>query len=372
MTRRPATGFLFPLRVLARATTLAPYSDGRERQRRSPHHDMMAANLDALQTVVTGQPDLQIVTHNDPDPDAIASALGVQYLLREAWGVEAPIVYEGIIGRAENRALVHYLESPLTPLPDAWLIRPCILVDSQPGAGNNPYSSAEHVLVVVDHHPLLPETAGVVYADVRPELGATASILVEYLRLLDVPVPAHLATALFYGIKSDTLCLARGASGKDMEALLSLQALVDEPALMAIERAQVSPAYFRAFHQALESTQIYGDVLLADIGPMAYPDWAAEMADWFLRLDAIQWVVCLGTYEDTIYLSVRTRDMRGGAGRVARDAIGRDGFAGGHGMAAGGQLPLRGRDRREVTATLQARILRRLKVPDDRTPMKLL
>lgn len=332
----------------------------------------MATNLDALRDVVTGQPDLQIVTHNDPDPDAIASALGMQYLLREAWGIAAPIVYEGIIGRAENRALVHYLESPLTPLPDEWLQRPAILVDCQPGSGNNPYPTAEHVLVVIDHHPLVPETEGVAYADVRPELGATASIMVEYLQVLELPVPTRLATALFYGIKSDTLCLARGASDKDLAALLSLQVLVDEPALLAIERAQVSPAYFRAFHQALESTQIYGPVLLADIGPMAYPDWAAEMADWFLRLDSIQWVVCFGTYEDTLYLSIRTRDLRGGAGRIARDVIGRDGFAGGHGMAAGGQLPLRGRPRDDVVAVLRERVLRRLKVAQDLLPANLL
>lgn len=361
---------LLALRLGAQPTTLASMRrpSSPERMAVKP----MPKNLDALRTVVTGQPDLQIVTHNDPDPDAIAAALGMQHLLREAWAIEAPIVYEGIIGRAENRALVRYLDSPLMQLPDAWHEHPSILVDCQPGAGNNPFPTAAPVLAVIDHHPLLPETAVVPYADVRPELGATASILVEYLRLLAIPVPAQLATALFYGIKSDTVCLARGASDKDLEALLSLQALVDEPALLAIERAQVSLAYFRAFHQALESTEIYGDVLLADIGPMAYPDWAAEMADYFLRLDSIQWVVCLGTYEDTLYLSVRTRDLRGGAGRVARDIIGRDGFAGGHGMAAGGQLPLRGRDRHEVAGTLRERALRRLKVEDGLAPQKLL
>jgi nanoRNase/pAp phosphatase (c-di-AMP/oligoRNAs hydrolase) len=332
----------------------------------------MIANLDALRAIVANQPQLQIVPHNDPDPDAIAGALGMQYLLHEAWGIDAPIVYEGIIGRAENRALVRYLHSPLLSMPDAWLTRPSILVDTQPGAGNNPFPTAAYVSAVIDHHPFLEMSAEAPYVDVRPELGATASIIAEYLQQLAIPIPAQLATALFYGIKSDTLCLARGASDGDLAALLHLQPLVDEPALMTIERAQVSPEYFRAFHQALESTLIFGDVLVADIGAMTYPDWAAEMAEWFLRLESIQWVVCLGTYEGKIYLSIRTRHLRGGAGRVARDVIGRDGFAGGHGMAAGGQLPLYGREPADVIAKLRERVLRRLKIDENQPPRRLL
>lgn len=321
----------------------------------------MPADLDRLGGLVAGQSELQIAPHNDPDPDAIASAMGMQYLLREAWGVDAPVVYAGIIGRAENRALVRYLNAPLTLLSDEHLVRPTILVDTQPGAGNNPFPDASHVVAVVDHHPFLAESANVPYVDVRPELGATASILVEYFFALGIPIPTKLATCLFYGVKSDTLCLARGASDSDLQALLGLQALVDETALIDIERAQVSPEYFRAFHQALEATRIYGNVLFADIGEMTYPDWAAEMADWFLRLDAIQWVVSVGTYNGRLYLSIRTRDLKGGAGRLAREIIGREGFAGGHGMAAGGQVPLNGRDPSEVVDKLRQRALRRLK-----------
>lgn len=332
----------------------------------------MDTDLAKLESSVAGLSGLQIVPHNDPDPDAISSALGIQYLLREAWGVEAPIVYGGIIGRAENRALVRYLDNPLILLTEDRRNRPAILMDTQPGAGNNPYPDASQVVAVIDHHPRLPETDFVPFADVRPELGSTASIIAEYLQLMQIPISKQLATALFYGIKSDTLCLARGAAEEDLAALLYVQTFIDKAALLQIERAQVSLEYFRAFHAALESSTVYGPVLFAYIGEMSYPDWAAEMADWFLRLDSIQWVVCMGTYDGTLYLSIRTRDMRGGAGRVARHVIGREGFAGGHGLAAGGQLPLRGQEPAGVAMRLRDRALRRLKVDEDTHARKLL
>lgn len=332
----------------------------------------MENSLVDLERIVSNQPGLQVVLHNDPDPDAIASGLGMQHLLRQAWGIETAVLYDGIVGRAENRALVRYLESPLQRFTADHATRPSILVDTQPGAGNNPFLSPEHVVVVVDHHTLLPETAEVPYTDVRPELGATSSIIAGYMIALDLLIPTEIATALYYGIKSDTLCLARGASERDLLALMHLQPLVNQTALIQIEQAQVPFEYFRAFHQALESATIFGPVLFAYIGEMAYPDWAAEMADWFLRLDSVQWVVCVGQYGEKLYLSIRTRDLKGGAGRVARAVIGRDGFAGGHGLAAGGQLPLRGQDGRELAGQLRERALRRLKVAEGTEARRLL
>jgi nanoRNase/pAp phosphatase (c-di-AMP/oligoRNAs hydrolase) len=282
------------------------------------------------------------------------------------------MAYRGIIGRAENRALERFLEQPLAVLEEEWLALPTILVDTQPGAGNNPVDTAERVVAVIDHHPLLPETGRVRHADVRPDLGATATLMTQYLQAGGVTIPPALATALFYGIKTDTLCLARGAGPEEVAAILFLQPLLDEVALLRIDRAQVSPDYFRAFHRALEATTLHHDVLVANIGPMLYPDWAAEMADWFLRLESVQWVICMGTYRDTLHLAVRTRHIRGGAGKLARDIIGRRGVAGGHGMAAGGQVTLNGQSVEQLARTLRDRALRRLNVPEETPALALL
>ena len=100
---------------------------------------MIEEVLKRLYETAIGAGNLLILPHNDPDPDAIASAVALRYLLAERLGMESKIGYQGIIGRAENRMLVRYLSQPLRPLTDADLAGKVsiALVDTQPGAGNN-------------------------------------------------------------------------------------------------------------------------------------------------------------------------------------------------------------------------------------------
>ena len=120
-----------------------------------------------------GTSKILILPHNDPDPDAIASAVALRHLLAEQAGVDGRIAYKGIIGRAENRALVRYLDYPLQrqtgpDLRQAW---PIALVDTQPGAGNNALPAHVTPTIVFDHHPYREATASAAFADVRPGLG---------------------------------------------------------------------------------------------------------------------------------------------------------------------------------------------------------
>ncbi|MGB3862231.1 MAG: hypothetical protein WA915_09095 [Candidatus Aminicenantaceae bacterium] len=54
-----------------------------------------------------------ILPHDNPDPDAIASAWGLSYLLKKKLGLASTIAYSGLIGRTENRELVRELKIPL-------------------------------------------------------------------------------------------------------------------------------------------------------------------------------------------------------------------------------------------------------------------
>jgi nanoRNase/pAp phosphatase (c-di-AMP/oligoRNAs hydrolase) len=74
---------------------------------------------------------------------------------------------------------------------------------------------------------------------VRPELGANSTILTEYLNAADIDLPIPLATALFYGIKTDTMGLGRSGTKADIEAYAFLVPRIDSRALFEIERAQV-------------------------------------------------------------------------------------------------------------------------------------
>lgn len=306
-----------------------------------------------------------ILTHNDPDPDALASAVALRHLLAELQGAACRIVYQGIVGRAENKALVRYLASPLQLLSASdWDWSDTVaLVDTQPGAGNNSLAAGVLVTAVIDHHSWRDATDRARYVDVRPGLGATSTILTEYLRAAGLEPDPRLSTALFYGIKTDTRGLSRSAGPADAAAYLYLQPRVDARALAEIERAQVPPSYFKSFNATLRAARIYDGVIIAYVGMMDYPDLAAEMARLLLRLETAQWVICMGSHLDTVFLSVRSQGAGGGSEELVRTIVGRDGTAGGHGSMAGGQIALAGRNPEEVFRQSVERTLRHLGIP---------
>ena len=307
---------------------------------------MDADKLDQLLAVTSSAERILILPHNDPDPDAIASAVALQHLLVYKLNIEVNIAYRGIIGRAENKVLVRYLDNPLQRLTKAVLgkSQAIAIVDTQPGSGNSPIKPSSDIIAVIDHHPWHPQTALAPFVEVIPDVGATSTILTQHLLMSSIPIPDTLATALFYGIKTDTLGLSRSASPADIDAYSYLVPRIDSKALFEIERAQVPADYFRSLVNTLGSTRVYRDVLIATIGQMKYPDLAAEIADWLLRLKGIQWVICLGVYKDHLNLAVRSRHPRGGAGNLAQSVIDGLGTAGGHGSMAGGQIFLDNRD----------------------------
>ncbi len=324
---------------------------------------------------------LLILPHNDPDPDSIASAYALYYLLAQRCNVEARIAYHGIVGRAENRALVRYLGHPFDRLTGFDLVGvpgaaepverrtvPVALVDTQPGAGNVTIPPNAEVVAVIDHHPRRAETEGAAYADVRTEIGATSTILSGYLRTAGLEPPMPVATALFYGIKTDTMGLSRGASPADVAAYLYLQPRIDVHALAKIENAQVPASYFRSFDAALQAARVYSSslakssIVMAYLGPVDYPGLAPEMADFLLRLDRSQWVICMGTYRGRLLLSVRTRSQHRRAEELVVSVVGNEGTAGGHGSMAAGQIPLADRVPEQLADWVRQRVLGELLV----------
>ena len=329
----------------------------------------MQEQLNRLLEALEGAQKALIIPHNDPDPDAVASAAALQYLLLHKVNLPAEIVYEGIIGRAENKALVNFLNTPLRRFsPDdlqdnsqtAYL-----LVDSQPGSGNNPLPADHPVAVVIDHHPPLDNKSQPLFRIITPELGATSTILTEFLRLANLQPTRELATALFYGIKSDTRGLSRGASPADIAAYFYLQPLIDVDALVDIEQAQVPSEYFQSLAMTLQNARVYGDTIFAYIGKTEYPDMAAEMADLLLRIEQIRWAICMNTFENQMIISVRTQNPNGGADDLVKHIAKGIGSAGGHGMMAGGQIRLNRQDPVQLAGLLLKKTLSYLNLPQD-------
>jgi nanoRNase/pAp phosphatase (c-di-AMP/oligoRNAs hydrolase) len=320
--------------------------------------------IDKLHEALIGYKKLLIIPHNDPDPDAIATAVGLRYLVFGKHGIEAHIGYRGIIGRSENKALVRYLNHPLHKLDNQEIVQgiPIALVDTQPGAGNNPLPKDIPATIVIDHHTWRDKSSEAQFFDVRPEIGATATIMTEYLQSAGLAFPTYLSTALFYGIKTDTMGLGRAASAADVDAYFFLQSRVDVEALVQIEHSQVPINYFKNLSAAIQEARLYDDdLIISYLGNLKYPDFGAEIADLLLRLQGAKWVICMGMFKDDLILSVRSRSRQIGAGDLACQIIGDLGVAGGHGTMAGGQIRIHKRDPSQLSNHLARTALQHIK-----------
>src|SRR5262245_13775035 len=96
-----------------------------------------------------------VATHDNPDPDSLACALGLKTLFETELGRDTSIGFGGMVGRAENRALVEACHIPLLPLDDIRYadFASLALVDAQPDTGNNSIPPEVMLDLVVDHHP---------------------------------------------------------------------------------------------------------------------------------------------------------------------------------------------------------------------------
>ncbi len=285
-----------------------------------------------------------ITSHVNPDPDSLAAGKALAQLLSSAWGIASRLVYSGLVGRAENKTMLHLL----TPeweheevLPSLDHYSGLALVDSQPGAGNNNLPRSLIPDIVFDHHyPLRQELDLVPFADVRTDVGATSSMVYQYLVSAKVELNASLATAIFYGIQADTRSLSRGSTRIDQEVYFSLLGKIDRQLLIQIEQAGLPRDYFKAFSKGLQAAHIYNRVVVSYLGALIRPDFVAEMADLLIRLENTHAAMCLGYHGGTMYISLRTMMTEDDAGSLIQKVIVSPGTAGGHTSMAGGQMPL--------------------------------
>jgi nanoRNase/pAp phosphatase (c-di-AMP/oligoRNAs hydrolase) len=303
------------------------------------------AKLDRLIQYARSHERALILTHDNPDPDSIAAGVALAHLLEKLAEVEAIVAFGGIVGRAENRALVRVLRLPVVPVSrvvfdDYDLI---CMVDTQPEQGNHSLPARHFPDVVIDHHPERPESHLAPISDVGGHIGATSTVLADYFRVSGLKVPQQVATALFYGIKADTRDLGRQTTKADIDAYLWLFPMVDKEALGEIEHPKLPEEYFRLYHTAIERAQLFGDAVVCDLAKIYAPDMVAEVAERFSFLEDVKWSLAFGEYEDAVFYSLRTSDRRMNAGRLIREVVeAKGGSAGGHGTMAGARVTVKG------------------------------
>jgi nanoRNase/pAp phosphatase (c-di-AMP/oligoRNAs hydrolase) len=290
--------------------------------------DERARRVHDLRAFAEGVPVVPILVQRDPDPDGMASALGIRVLLRRAEDA-SPIISLGLVTRAENRRMAELLDLQVTRVTEPELNRfeRVIAVDTQPGQERDGPRFA-----VIDHHPPRPGYTAEL-SDIRPEIGAAASMVTEYLRVEDEDrISPHLATALLYGIRTDTDVLRRGATRTDIEAYAFLQELADPELLRKIGRPTFSHDAMRAVGHALAGLRTRGDIAVAYVGRL--DDRTAHilpnLADFCLAMEGVSWSAAGGRVGDEIVVNLRRVGGGVGAGDLARAMAEEEGSGGGH------------------------------------------
>ena len=304
-----------------------------------------------------------IVLQDYPDPDAIASASALKELARNLRNASCSIACAGLVGRAENRALVRYLGLNLLVMTeqDPAAYDRIALVDTQPGTGNNALPKDVVPSIVIDHHPIRRSTRRSAFHDIRGRYGATSTILFEYLEEAGIEPSIPMATALLYGIRSDTNDLGRETTQADIDAFVSLYPVANKRMLGRIVMEQLPREYFKLLALSLTNARTYGRCILTALGKIDNPDMIGEVADLLLRDEESTWALAYGIHEERVLLSLRISEVDANAGQVMHRLVGRKGTGGGHDAMAGGQIPLRkgtGREIAGVESTIVERLLR--------------
>ena len=285
---------------------------------------------------------IYIQTHNIPDPDAIASAFGLQQILLK-YGISSTICYDGDIDKLSSSKMLEMFNIEM--FADDEIVGDMkeddyiICIDSQKNAGNITDLPGDEV-AAIDHHPTTSKNADVEYKykDIRL-LGACSTIITDYYLDLGLTPSTDVATALLYGIKIDTLQFSRGVTQEDIAAFAFLNPIIDIRNMGRLEMNNLEYNDLQAYGAAIENIKVFDYFGITHI-PFACPDaMIAIVADFILSLIEIEVAVIYCDRPDGLKFSVRSERDDILANEVVAKALEGIGGGGGHATMAGGRIP---------------------------------
>jgi nanoRNase/pAp phosphatase (c-di-AMP/oligoRNAs hydrolase) len=298
---------------------------------------------------------MAIILQTNPDPDSIASAMALRHYAR-AFGVDSDIIYDGHIGHQQNRSLVNLLNIGLIHADEVKLDKydAHALVDVSTH-GNCALPKTIRPTIVIDHHLIASEEVEANYQDIV-EVGATATILANYLRYAGIELDEPLATALAFAILTDTLNFTRGATDLDFSTLEHLHPLINTELLHRLQSPPLSADTCDVLRRAIKSSRIKRGYLITNVGEIKDRDTIPQAADYLLRHEGVLTSLVYGYNKNAVHISARTRDVRLHIGKLLKEIFGRIGSAGGHPTAAGATIPLKEFEKQKSKKALRGAI----------------
>ncbi len=282
---------------------------------------------------------LGIILQDNPDPDSIASGLALK-TYANSLGIESDLIYGGRIGHQQNRSLVNSLNAQMIEAEkvnfDDYAAYAMVDVSTH---GNCSLPNEIPPTIIIDHHSAVSERAEAEYKDII-KVGATATILANYLRYGEIEIDETLATALVFAILTDTMNFTRGGTHLDFSTLEFLLPKTSNELLRKFRSPPLSADTLEVIRKAIRSSRVKGGYLISNVGEVKDRDSIAQAADYLLRREGALTTLVYGIEGDSVYISGRTTDVRMHIGKLMKEIYGNLGSAGGHPTMGGAKIPL--------------------------------
>jgi len=287
-----------------------------------------------------------VCTHDNPDPDALASGLGVLRILNFL-GVESDkIWYCGEIGHPQNRALQVALNVPVK----GWTVEvekavaakqdDCFFIFVDVCGPEQTNMSIPYVpRIVVDHHKVTPKSKDVLF--VHDEIGACATLVADLMLNMpplvsdddekewcfdhEVDGMRVLCTALALGIKIDTLdFLSENSADYDYKAYKLCTSYMLAEKFHKVVNYELPPYMFEYERLAFENKVVNSPTCIIGIGFIdeSRGDCVPYLADKYMRLQGIQTVTVYAIVGDKVRSSVRNTSAAYDTEQLITDVFG--------------------------------------------------
>ncbi|MDQ7824258.1 MAG: DHH family phosphoesterase [Candidatus Eremiobacteraeota bacterium] len=274
-----------------------------------------------------------------PDPDAIASAMALQAILKPRTA-HIDTIHIGETRRPDNQTMLRLLRLRhlyLRQTDLTWYSK-LVMLDGQPS--HNPATGSLKITAVIDHHPDEHDPS-IPFRDIRPSYGATATILTEYLIEAGIPITPRLATALYYAIKTDTDMFRRISNDKDLNVLSHLLPRIKVETLRIIEGSEILRKQLKYFIKALQEVTFSHTMAYVHLGIIERSEFSAVIADFLLRVRGTYWSIVSQLHQKCVIITMRSWKERKDVGKIATRAFQKFGRAGGHRFASRAEVPLK-------------------------------
>lgn len=283
---------------------------------------------------------ITIAMHDTPDPDAMGSAVGMQYLMK-ALGYASTIVYSGDISHPQNKTLVNILNLSFQKRKAAEKYENVICVD---GVEKN--TSGCMPAFVIDHHKNVTSAP---HQIIDPAYGACSTLVYRLIREMlgeewHQKESTMIFTALLLGIRTDTNDLtSENMSLNDFAAYQDLLAVSDKESLQKVMNYPL-PRYLYdhrlSLHREGNSYESNG-TFVGGVGfiSAAQRDSIAVLAEEYARMETVNTSVIFAIVDkSTIQVSIRSSNVSLDVGAMCTDLFGE--YGGGTSYKGGASIPL--------------------------------